>query len=567
MQPVESAPETAASNPPDTGKVQAPALANDDKLGWAAVGIFVLALGVRLIHLWQIRRAPFIGMVMGDAQVYDTWARKIAAGDWLGQNVFYHAPLYPYFLSLIYIVGKGSLMAARLCQAVLGAASCVLLAKAGCRFFSKSTGIAAGLLLACYAPAIFFDGVIHKSTLDIFFICLLLWLFGEVVVSPRASLWCYLGLTMGGLILTRENALVLVPAIFLWVLVHYRRQRRQIVVFGGLFLAALAVLLLPVALRNQIMGGEFHLTTHFGHNLYIGNNEQADGSYKPLRPGRADPRYERQDATELAEQALGKSLTPGEVSLYWTKRALAFITSHPGQWLRLMGRKLALVCNKVEIIDTEDHYIYADWSLPLRVADSVDHWGVILPLALLGFWVSWPNRSKLQVVYLLMATYLASLMLFCVVARYRHPLAPFLVLFAAAALVGIRRFWLDAPLWRVRAGLATALVMVVVGEWRLVSKPTMRASMLSNMAAISQSQGQFQDAVRYCRQALQIDPALMEAWNNLGIAQAELNQTKEAVESFQRALQLDPNYLTARLNLNRALAAAGKQDNAIEGYR
>src|SRR4029450_1177318 len=99
--------------------------------------------------------------------------------------------------------------------------------------------------------------------------------------------------------------------------------------------------------------------------------------------------------------------------------------------------------------------------------------------ALLGFWMTWPNRGKLEVLYLLMAIYLASLMLFCLFARYRHPLAPFLVLFAAAAIVGIRRFWQDAPLWRVRAGLATALVMVVVGEWRLVSKPTMRASMLS----------------------------------------------------------------------------------------
>jgi hypothetical protein len=33
-----------------------------------------------------------------------------------------------------------------------------------------------------------------------------------------------------------------------------------------------------------------------------------------LRYGRGAPEYERQDATELAEHALGRSLTPAEVA-------------------------------------------------------------------------------------------------------------------------------------------------------------------------------------------------------------------------------------------------------------
>ena len=42
------------------------------------------------------------------------------------------------------------------------------------------------------------------------------------------------------------------------------------------------------------------------------------------------PEYERQDATELAQHALSRTLTPSEVSGYWTNRALGFITSQPG---------------------------------------------------------------------------------------------------------------------------------------------------------------------------------------------------------------------------------------------
>src|SRR5262245_38493806 len=56
------------------------------------------ALVVRLIYLWQIRDAPFFTLLMGDSKGYDEWARRIAAGDWIGSDVFYQAPLYPYFM-------------------------------------------------------------------------------------------------------------------------------------------------------------------------------------------------------------------------------------------------------------------------------------------------------------------------------------------------------------------------------------------------------------------------------------------------------------------------------------
>ena len=37
--------------------------------------------------------------MMGDAQSYHAWAQEIAAGNWIGDDVFYQAPLYPYFFA------------------------------------------------------------------------------------------------------------------------------------------------------------------------------------------------------------------------------------------------------------------------------------------------------------------------------------------------------------------------------------------------------------------------------------------------------------------------------------
>src|SRR5437899_7258072 len=75
----------------------------------AALAIFAVALTLRLIHIWQIRQSPFFNVLIGDARGYDEWAQQIAGGDWIGHDVFYQAPLYPYFLGSIYWLAGRSL--------------------------------------------------------------------------------------------------------------------------------------------------------------------------------------------------------------------------------------------------------------------------------------------------------------------------------------------------------------------------------------------------------------------------------------------------------------------------
>ena len=162
--------------------------ARRDRITWSLL-IFSFALLVRGLHVWQLQGSLVLDTIMGDARSYDSWARQIAAGDWLGNEVFYQAPLYPYFLAILYgSIGDEPLLVRGL-QALVGAGSCALLALAGWRFFSKPVGIAAGLLLAVYAPAIFADTTIQKSVLDLFLLCLALWILGGIVNRPRASRW------------------------------------------------------------------------------------------------------------------------------------------------------------------------------------------------------------------------------------------------------------------------------------------------------------------------------------------------------------------------------------------
>src|SRR5262245_34147012 len=193
---------------------------------FAAISAF--ALMVRLLYLWQIRHAPFFTLLMGDSRGYDQWARRIADGDWIGTDVFYQAPLYPYFMGAIYTVAGHDVLAVRLCQAVLGSVSCALIAHAAWRLFSRRAGIIAGFILALYAPAIFFDGLVQKTALDAFLTCLAIWIISGLIVWPVTSWrsWMALGATMGALSLTRENALILIAVIGVWCLSGWRLEAR-----------------------------------------------------------------------------------------------------------------------------------------------------------------------------------------------------------------------------------------------------------------------------------------------------------------------------------------------------
>src|SRR6185436_16444420 len=107
------------------------------------------------------------------------------------------------------------------------------------------------------------------------------------------------------------------------------------------------------------------------------------------------------------------------------------ITAHPGQWLTLMGRKFVLLWNATEMLDTESQESYAEWSWPLRFGSWFGHFGVLVPLALLGAILSWRERQRIAILYVMTGLYALSVLTFYVFARYRFPLVPLLMLFAA----------------------------------------------------------------------------------------------------------------------------------------
>lgn len=531
------------------------------------LGLGLLALLLRLIALAQFRASDAFGLLLGDASTYDPWARAIASGDWFGHGVFYQAPLYPYLLGVIYAVAGHSLTAVRLVQALLGSGACVALALAGRSFFNRRAGMIAGVALALYPPAIFYDGLLEKTCLTGFLFAALLAALGRMTERPGRAIGAASGALLGLLAVTRENALILAPVLLACVLwfpgVGSARQRRD----GALALAlGLGVILAPVALRNAIAGGEFHLTTaQFGPNFYIGNGPQADGTYVPLVVGHGDPAYERADATHLAEQALGRALTPGQVSSYWTRQTLRAIASHPGRWIGLLARKSAMAVNAVEVMDTEDIYTHAQWTHILRWLLPLLHFGIVLPLAVAGILFSVARRRRLIPLYAVMAAYGLGVILMFVLGRYRYPLALPAILFAGAAVDEAWRSRLRSLGRRRLALTAIAVVLVAVGaNWPLIDRSGYRPVTECNIAYALMSQGApDQRALAHVDAALRAQPRFPNAHHLRGVLLAEAGPAAEAEKELRRAIELEPDRALTYGHLAGLLASQGRLSEAI----
>lgn len=619
MTPTDAAPAAPAGTaeltliPPGAGQRSQPAPPPAPQpwyaRAWPWALVFLLALALRFAYLQQIRTVPFFDTPVGDAAAYDAWARRIAAGDWLGSETFYQAPAYPYFLAIIYRFVDDGPVAIRSVQAVMGALACLLVALATARFFGKiwvgppaddgagrapgfrpgrdrvdqpvqlrpprrcliparTMGITAGILLAVYPPAIFFGGLIQKTALAMLWMSLALYVAGRLLDRPRLGGFFLLGVVIAFFGLTRENALVLAGVVLLWILLGFRGagwHNRQVWIAG--LVAGLLVVFYPVTLRNWFVGGVWAPTTvQAGPNFYIGNNPEATGLYIPLVPNHETPEFERADARRLAEEALGRRLTDIEVSHYWLGRATDFIRAEPQRWFGLFGKKLALAVNRYEISDTEGYNVYCGFAWMLGALAPLVNFGTLGPLAAAGFVLTLANWRRLRLLYLAGLALLLAIAAFYIFARYRFPLVPLVAMFAAAGIIAI------ANCLRERRGaplLAAGLVVAVAGalcNWPLVNSARLDAMAFSNVGTVLAQRGDIDAAVTFFKVAIDKSPESPEPYYQLGLASILQGDSPQAIDALMEAKQRAPAWADIDYQLGAAFEQDGNAAAASQFY-
>lgn len=534
---------------------------------WA---LFALALVLRVVYVLELRGSPLAGFPVLDELYHVDWASALAGGDWLGSEVFFRAPLYPYTLGLLFAAFDGSLLAARLTQAAYAALVPVAVYFLGRRVFGARVGLAGGILGAVYPFFIYYSHELLIVSLIVLLDVALVLAALRADQSGRGRAWLLVGLVAGASAVARPNVLIFLPALFIWMwwkdLPRPGGERGRTVRAVALVVVGVAAVVLPVTARNYAVGSDFvPIASQGGINFFIGNNTASDGASAVL-PVLGES-WENEDVERIAEAHLGRELKPSEVSDFWYARGREFLLEHPAKAAALYLRKLVLFWDSYELANNKDIYYFGKMSFVFRALSWL-HFGVIAPLAILGIFVSVRRNRGAMLMLLFALSYMFGVVLFFVSARFRLPVVPFLILFAASG-----GEWLieQVRLRRARQLLLAASALIVLAVFVnhdfYSTHAGDRAQTHMTLGRVAAAKGMHSDALDEYRRAIEISPNYAKAYNSMGLALEQLGRDDEALDSYMKAARIDSGLAMASNNIGSLLLRRGDVEKAESWFR
>ena len=536
-------------------------IVQDKKELYFLFGIFFFSFVLRLIYLSQMSSNPYFTSPAMDALYHDLWAQAIAQGNWIGDQVFFRAPFYPYFLGTVYKLFGHNYFIPRLIQHLIGSFSVILIYFLARRLFNRRIATLSAILTSIYGVMVYYEDELLLDFLLVFFGVLLILLLHRAEDNPGKSKFFLAGLVTSLFAITRPNILIFIPFVLFWILLLLKVNLKRKIVFSLFFLVGLFVLILPITARNYLVGKDFVLiSSQGGINFYIGNNPQADGTSAILPPYGDD--WEYQDAAYEVQGSIGKIPRPSEVSDYYLKKGVDFILHSPQKFLSLFLKKTYLFWNSFEISNNQDIYFFRQYSSLIRIL-PVGFW-IIGPLSLLGMFLSLKSWKKYFLVLTFVLSYLFSVLLFFVNSRFRLPVLPFLIVLSSFALIQLFGYLKGSSFKKFFLSMALFLLFFFLSNSNFyhLDKANFAQSYFS-LGNLFLKKGNLQDARAEYLLALKENPSLQRAHLNLGNIYFHQKDYSRAEKEFQEELKANPRQEKAYNNLSVLYRIQGDDLKAI----
>jgi len=367
--------------------------------------IFVIALAIRVTAtLVMVGNAPL--PVVTDGHSYVAYAKEITAGSWLTRPVSFREVGYPFFLSLVYRTLGESPLATRLCNAVLGALTCLLIFLLAEKILGFNAAVLAALLAAVNSHFVFFNTMILRETLLTFlFAAFLLFLYQ----SSRSRSWGYTVLAALALVVllhTDARYLFHVPFAVLFYFAAgggFKRAMGRAVIFSLVFV----LLMIPWQYRNYKAYNRFVLVNTWTLEMPFPWQENAT----PVPEHLLHPSKRMTWPPEGARQLKGA-------------RRLIYNLNELYRAFRFRGE----IKNNTTFYDKP-------WSAEHNAA-SILTYGLILPFFIYGFWIVLRRRWKEA--YVLVIPVFAHTLLHVIkfaLPRYRVPVEPAIIILGVLGAV------------------------------------------------------------------------------------------------------------------------------------
>ncbi len=508
---------------------------------------------------------------------------------------------YPLLLSAIYRSDGCRLDRVRFVQLLAGLGVVALTVLLAWLLFGPVEALLAGLLLALYAPFMFYETKLVPAVWAALVSMLALVALeyarrGSVVMAWAAGLCLGLGVAM------RPNLLLLpLFVLSLWALLAWRQGRAlRSERFGQVWprllaaLLGLGIALVPAAMFLEMATGHWHLFPATGGATFMaGNHANAKGVYEPPAGFKGDKAGQMAQSVRLARQTGGtgtEGADPYRVSHVLVRSTLQWMWSHPWQVARLVLLKAYRF-----MLASEPRSAYSVRAERRRVGAlnlGFVPWSLLAVFALIGIWVG-RGRMELVPVMALMAVAWVTSLVFFVSSRYRVVAAP-----AAAVLAASASSWLVTR--RGRSGVLVAVLAVAavgaffwdpfldarrldavdlfnraVAHRRLGERVEalglfVKAADIGGGAAVFQVEvantllemGRTSEAYAMYERITKDHPGNVDAWTNLAILDWRAGRFERASTHLRRALALRPEDPLLLINLARLAMKQGKDSEA-----
>lgn len=385
--------------------------------------IFILALIVRLAFILTLDQERFY---LPDTSDYDKTAVSILQGNGFGSD-YDRPPAYPVFLALLYIVVGRNFLALRIIQAIITSLTCIIVLLIGNRVFhSRSVSILAAMVCVLYPYFVFISGILYPEALVTFLISLMVLCLLKTIDSSSKAYPTLAGILLGLSALTKPILLAFLPCIGAWL--FFSSDQKKMVFVKFLLLSFMFLLTLtPWTVRNYRMYGK------------IVPIDPRIGSHLVMSPVMYDIYLSSPEAKEAKKSNMLDEYTYNfnKKVMFILQNRSAFIENYTREFLlfwelyptRLQMRKKEF---REEFHRREQRFV----SDNIFVKSYIDYismfsFGPVLFFALIGICYSWQYRYTASLLFFIIMTFALSHALFAAKTRYRIPIEPYLIIFAA----------------------------------------------------------------------------------------------------------------------------------------
>jgi 4-amino-4-deoxy-L-arabinose transferase-like glycosyltransferase len=409
-------------------------------------------------------------LLNADAADYQGLAsRLVATGAYsseTGQLISLRPPLYPAIVAGIYrVAGIQNDSAVRAVQACVSLLTTLVVYRLGLIVYSHRIAVWAAAITCFYPAFLAYSNVLLSETWFTFFAIGFIWLVLEALHRDRLSLLVAAGLILGLAALTRSIMLLFAPFLALYLYWAWQGTGSRRATAALLPLVVFALVIAPWALRNTRLQQTLTIIDVMGgRNAMMGNYEftPTERSWATI----SDVTGERAWHQVLAHDGSGPlGGTQGQLDKRALSHAINFVLANPGLTFK---RDVVKFFNfwqleRTFVAAARNNY-FGDLStaalFPLVVVGCGSS-AVVLLAAMFGICCSPPANIRNHLFLLGSIAFPCAIhSLIFAHERYRLPIMPLLILYAAAALVDWREIWQrrNSVAFRVAVGLCLVLM-------------------------------------------------------------------------------------------------------------